>query len=106
MLHFLAAGGRGELGSVYRGRRERRHFPSKDALLAGLVRLRAADLAGFAGDWPAAALTYRDFLRILVVERVLRPALVTEAWRSVAALVPAPLDVDAEVMRAALAPAS
>ena len=82
------------------------HFPSKDALLAGLVRLRAADLAGFAGDWPAAALTYREILRILVVERVLRPALVTEAWRSVAALVPAPLDVDAEVMRAALAPAS
>ena len=103
------------------------HFPSKDALLAGLVRfgqieikrgifpfggatLRLPQVAGW-GNAMRYLLTGDSFdgaeaLRILVVERVLRPALVTEAWRSVAALVPAPLDVDAEVMRAALAPAS
>lgn len=55
------------------------HFPSKDALLSGLVRVRTADLRD-AG--PAGILTYRDFIRVLVVERILRPQLLDEAWRT------------------------
>ncbi len=79
------------------------HFPAKDALLAGLVRLRTADLTAAVGSWPEVVHPYGLFLRVLVVERMLRPTLVAPAWAALQALVPPGLDPDGEIARVAWA---